>query len=63
VSQESGPNIGHSVFQRLKNQAREHADDLTLLLERYAVERFLYRLAQSKQRDPSCQERCRLPYL
>ena len=40
-------NRGHSVFQRLLNRARESGDDFNLLLVRYGVERFMYRLSIS----------------
>jgi hypothetical protein len=40
-------NRGHSVFQRLLNRARESGDDFNLLLVRYGVERFMYRLGIS----------------
>lgn len=40
-------NMGHSVFQRLLNIARAEKQDLNLLLLRYGVERFLYRLSIS----------------
>ena len=40
-------NTGHSVFQRLLNCARARGEDFNLILTRYAVERFLYRLSIS----------------
>lgn len=40
-------NIGHSVFQRLLNIARSQGADFNLLLYRYGMERFLYRLSIS----------------
>lgn len=42
------PNIGHSVFQRLLNRAKKNKEDFNLLLVRFGVERFLYRLSISK---------------
>lgn len=44
-------NRGHSVFQRLLNRARESGDDFNLLLVRYGVERFMYRLGISLFRE------------
>jgi len=44
-------NVGHSVFQRLLNQARTHGEDFNLLLFRYGVERLLYRLSISPYTD------------
>lgn len=41
-------NIAASVKNRLLNQARRSDDDFNQLLERYARERFLYRLSQSE---------------
>jgi len=40
-------NVPQSVHQRLKNLAREQGTELNRLLERYAGERFLYRLGIS----------------
>jgi len=40
-------NIAHSVFQRLLNHARTNNEDFNLLLSRYGMERFLYRLSVS----------------
>jgi hypothetical protein len=47
---EKGRNIAASVRQRLLN-ARKGTQDFQRLLARYAIERFLYRLSQSAQRD------------
>lgn len=41
-------NLAHSVFQRLRNYAKEHGEDFNRLLARYAMERFLYRLSKSE---------------
>lgn len=41
-------NLAASVRQRLKNVATHTQDDFQTLLTRYALERFLYRLSQSK---------------
>jgi len=47
----SGKNLGASVRDRLLNKARAEKLDFNLLLTRYALERMLYRLSVSKQRD------------
>lgn len=44
-------NIGASVRDRLLNKARTEKLDFNLLLTRYVLERMLYRLSISKQRD------------
>ncbi len=44
-------NISGSVRDRLLNKARAEKLDFNLLLTRYALERMLYRLSISKQRD------------
>lgn len=44
-------NIAQSVRSRLLNRARERGEDFGLLLNRFAAERILYRLAQSPHRD------------
>lgn len=43
-----GKNIGASVRARLLNLARKRGEDYQLVLTRYANERILYRLSQSK---------------
>ncbi len=43
--------IATSIRQRLLNLARERGDDFQQLLVSYALERLLYRLAQSRHRD------------
>jgi predicted nucleotidyltransferase component of viral defense system len=40
-----------STRQRLRNALRARGEDVTLGLQRYAVERFLYRLGQSRHRE------------
>lgn len=40
-------NVGHSLFQQLLNHARIRGEDFNLLLSRYGIERFLYRLSVS----------------
>lgn len=42
-----GSNIAASVRQRLLNQSREQGADFNLMLTRYGLERFLYRLSKS----------------
>ena len=44
-------NVGASIRARLLNRSRETGEDFQFLLERYAAERFLYRLGQSPYRD------------
>lgn len=51
VSREKPRNLAASVRQRLFNLAQERRDDFGLVLTRYGLERFLYRLARSQYRD------------
>lgn len=44
-------NMGASVRARLTDKARSRGDDVQLILLRFAIERLIYRLAQSKYRD------------
>lgn len=44
-------NVAASVRQRLLNRARAQGEDYQVLLTRYVLERFLYRLSQSSHRD------------
>lgn len=44
-------NVGASVRTRLTDQARARGDNAQLLMLRFAIERLLYRLAQSAYRD------------
>lgn len=44
-------NLPASVRQRLYNRAQERHEDFGLVLTKYALERFLYRLSQSPYRD------------
>lgn len=44
-------NVGASVRARLTDQARARGDNAQLLMLRFAIERLLYRLAQSAYRD------------
>jgi len=41
------PNIAASVRTRLKNQSTSAREDFQVILTRYALERFLYRISQS----------------
>ena len=45
------PNVGASVQARLLNRSRETGDEFQSPLHRYAAERFLYRLGESRHRD------------
>lgn len=47
----SDKNTAASVRQRLLNLARERNEDFQLILTRFALERFLYRLSQSKYQN------------
>ena len=47
----SQKNIAHSIFQRLLNRAKANKEDFNLLLSRYGMERFLYRLSVSSYGD------------
>ena len=44
-------NVSASIHQRLLNLARQQGIRFNLLLQRYAMERFLYRLAASREVD------------
>jgi len=48
-SSDLGP--AESIRQRLRNRLRERGDDVQFGLQRYAVERFLYRLGESPHRE------------
>ena len=48
VKREKPKNLAASVRQRLLNLAQARAEDFGLVLTRYGIERFLYRLAQSE---------------
>lgn len=41
----------HSIHARLLNHAKARGDDFNLVLNRYAVERWLYRLSVSEHRE------------
>jgi len=51
MTQQRGPNVAASVRQRLLDQARSKRVDFNLLLTRYGLERFLYRLGCSEYRE------------
>nr|MBN2277235.1 nucleotidyl transferase AbiEii/AbiGii toxin family protein [candidate division Zixibacteria bacterium] len=51
MSKRNFENLEASVRQRLLNLSRERNEDFNLILTRYAVERFLYRLSKSKHVD------------
>ena len=44
-------NVVASVHERLLNRSRERGEDFLFILQRYAAERFLYRLGKSAHRD------------
>ncbi len=44
-------NVGASVRARLTDQARARGDNAQLLMLRFAIERLLYRVAQSTYRN------------
>jgi len=47
----SNKNVSHSIFQRLLNRAKTNKEDFNLLLSRYGMERFLFRLSVSPHND------------
>jgi hypothetical protein len=51
VTPEPSHPLAQSVQQRLLNKARERQEDPNLVLIRYALERFLYRLGRSRHKD------------
>ncbi|MGH9866469.1 MAG: nucleotidyl transferase AbiEii/AbiGii toxin family protein, partial [Candidatus Acidiferrales bacterium] len=51
MSREKPRNLSASVRQRLFNLAQERREDFGLVLTKYGLERFLYRLAQSRYQD------------
>jgi hypothetical protein len=44
-------NLKKSIHQRLLNISRDKKEDFQLILIRFALERFLYRLSKSKYAD------------
>ena len=51
MSRETPRNLAASVRQRLFKRAQERHEDFGLVLTKYGLERFLYRLAHSRYRD------------
>jgi len=51
MSERSTGGRAESIRQRLRNELRARGEDVTLGLQRYAVERFLYRLGRSPHRE------------
>jgi len=51
MTQSREANVAASVRQRLLDQARSKRVDFNLLLTRYGLERFLYRLGRSEYRE------------
>jgi predicted nucleotidyltransferase component of viral defense system len=51
MAKQSLTNVAASVHDRLLNRSRETGEAFDFLLQRYAAERFLYRLGQSGYRD------------
>ena len=49
VSRETPRNLAASVRQRLFNRAQERHEDFGLVLTKYGLERFLYRLALTRR--------------
>jgi hypothetical protein len=48
VSRRPAKNVAASVHRRLLDRAKERVEDPNLVFQRYALERFLYRLSRSK---------------
>ena len=51
MTKENPLNVAASVRQRLSNRSRETGEAFDFLLQRYAAERFLYRLGESSYRE------------
>lgn len=51
MSRDDKRNMAHSVFQRLLNKARANKVDFNLVLSRYGMERFIYRLSISPHQE------------
>ena len=51
MNQRTGANLAASVRQRLLNKARETGRPFNEILQYFAMERFLYRLARSPHVD------------
>ena len=54
IARSEDPSLTASVHQRLLNLAAERKEDFGLLLTRYALEGFLYRLSVSEYQDFLC---------
>ena len=48
---DSEKNLAESIRHRLRNRFKESGEDISFGLQRYASERFLYRLGESSHRD------------
>ncbi len=51
MNQRTGTNLAASIRQRLLNKARETGRPFNEMLQYFAIERFLYRLATSPHAD------------
>lgn len=51
MSRNEKKNTAHSFLERLLNMAKANKEDFNLLLSRYGMERFLYRLSISPYSD------------
>ena len=51
MSKHNKKNVAHSIFQQLLNRARIQKEDFNLLLSRYGMEMFLYRLSISPHKN------------
>lgn len=51
MTRERPRNVGASIRARLLNRSRQTGENFLFLLERYAAERFLYRLGESQHRE------------
>ncbi|MBT4525599.1 MAG: nucleotidyl transferase AbiEii/AbiGii toxin family protein [Deltaproteobacteria bacterium] len=51
MTQKKKTDVASSIFQRLLNQARANKEDFNHILNRYGMERFLYRLSISSYQD------------
>lgn len=51
LSRKSPSNVAASVQQRLLNKSRKEGEDYQLLLTRFALERYLYRLGLSRYQE------------
>ena len=51
MNKQRGRNNGHSAYTRLLTFAGKNGFDFTFTLQRYAVERLLYRMSQSAHAD------------